>query len=190
MIPGGYTLPKAAHHGDRLAVLVGVDGVIDPLRQVVQSSASRRQRVELRTLRRHLVTAPVSHALVCISLDDATLSRYGLELTTFVADLRGFPVSTTSIGLIPDGQLSGSNAAIGCDVYVTDLSDLKDVAHELGTPRATFAGAVDRWTRLALDAPLDIEDGPESRLVTDLFFRLRTFRETDRNQGLSPNDGL
>ena len=148
-------LPGAAYRAataDRFAVLIGADGVIDPLKRVIASSSAGV--CSLSDLRRHLISHPDGHAMVCVSLDLVTLQRHDAALALFLADLRGFPSSTVSIGLVPEHGLCATSARLGCDIYAADLSDLLDLAEHLATPRRDWQSAVTAW-RSNCHAPTD-----------------------------------
>jgi hypothetical protein len=87
----------AAHGVDHAAVVAGVSSI-----------------------RRQLLRGENDCVVVCIALDEPTLTRHGEALRQLLADQRCFPAAVRTVGLLGSLGLNRQAAELGCDVYVDD----------------------------------------------------------------------
>ncbi len=105
-----------------LIVVIGASKVAEQLRRslVRQSMPHAGVTTHLRGLRRWMVLGQTDLVVVCIALNQQTLSRHGPAMQKLLADQQCFPQSVRSIGLLSDIGMTGDMAQLGCNVYVHD----------------------------------------------------------------------
>jgi hypothetical protein len=106
-------------------VLTGASPSIDAFRRKLIKRAIPHVSVgaHLRGLRRSLLLGRYDLAIVCVSLDEWTLQRFGLPMRQLLRDQHNLPTVVRSIGLIPDGRPSPGVAELGCDVLLRDARE-------------------------------------------------------------------
>ena len=92
------------------------------LRQALESHGVDHAAVvaHVGSIRRRLVLGENEFVVVCIALDEATMTRQGSALRRLLNDHRCFPTAIRTIGLLSDLGLTPEVAELGCDVYVDD----------------------------------------------------------------------
>jgi hypothetical protein len=106
------------------------------------------------SIRRRLVLGENDFVVVCIALDEPTLTRHGKALRKLLSDHRCFPTTVRTIGLLSSLGLNRQVAELGCNVYVDDSAHAARVVHLLeddarpadADPGWNPAARESRWT--------------------------------------------
>jgi hypothetical protein len=91
-----------------------------PLRRALETHGVGHAAIaaQVSSIRRRLVQSEHDFVVVCVGLDEGTLSRHGRDLRQLLADHGCFPATIRSVGLLDGLGLSRQAAELGCNVYV------------------------------------------------------------------------
>ncbi|MBT8486379.1 MAG: hypothetical protein HKO59_06600 [Phycisphaerales bacterium] len=146
--------------GEFITVVIGGSRPAESLRRSLQRAGAPNLGVtgHLRGLRRGLV-AGQGPVVVCVALDQPTLTRHATELRRLLADLQQFPCVVGSVGLLGADGLTAEAAAVGCDVYASSVAEatgalrhLRETNGERGgvwMNRMALLGDASRWGRVS-----------------------------------------
>jgi hypothetical protein len=105
------------------------------------------------SIRRSLVLGENDFVVVCIGLDEPTLTRHGEALRRMLCDYRCFPTTVRTVGLLSDLGLTREAAELGCDVYVDGSARaaeairlLEDRARPARASRPAATATESRWS--------------------------------------------
>ena len=106
--------------------------------------------------RRSLVLGENDCVVICIALDEPTLTRHGEDLRQLLSDHGCFPTAVRTVGLLSSLGLNRQAAELGCNVYVDDsaraahvirlLEDDARPARARPAARPTAAAPASRWS--------------------------------------------
>ncbi len=128
--------------GEKFTVVIG------PSHCMFEAAGGLRRRGTLRfhssnnllDLRRQLLRGQRGRVIVCVVLDRTMVDDHddhGCGLKQFLADLRGLPGASHSIGLLVDRELDPIIAGLGCDVYAGGTKQAGELIHSLLTADGT-----------------------------------------------------
>jgi hypothetical protein len=148
-----YMMSGMNSRPEQLTVVVGASQASEPLRRSLMQRGMPHLGTagHLRGLRRWLVLSPAELVVICVTLDQHTVRRYGDVLRTLLSDLHMLPAAVQSVGLLVEPDSLGSFADLGCDMYVNSCVEAHQIIGLLHDERMTpppFA-----WLRLSGDAP-------------------------------------
>jgi len=105
-----------------LTVVVGASTIAEDLRRSLVRHGVDHAGVatHLRGLRKFMVAGDGGLVVLCIALDQTTLSRHGEALRLLLADHHCFQSEVRSVGLLAGIGLTSDVSQMGCDVYVDD----------------------------------------------------------------------
>jgi hypothetical protein len=105
-----------------LTVVLGDPAIAGQLRCVLEAHGVDHAAVVagVSTLRRNLLLGENDCVVVCIALDEPTLTRHGEALRQLLADHQCFPAAVRTVGLLSTLGLNRQAAELGCNVYVDD----------------------------------------------------------------------
>ena len=143
----------------QLAAVIGSSVTTEELRKCLGGSGVTLagNPTHIRVLRRRMLLSQRETTILVVTLDSATLERYGRSLRDLVADLHTLPGDTYSVGVLASAtdQLSPSASAMGCDMYVvgsSEASSLVQLLLEYGHKDLTNAGILTppgrRWASI------------------------------------------
>lgn len=118
---------------NQITVIIGASAVAEDLRRrlVRRKMAHVGVATHLRGLRKSMALGQSDLMIVCIALDQPTITRHGESLRKLLADCHCFPQAVRSVGLLPEVGLTRATAEMGCDVYAQDSAEAATVVRLL-----------------------------------------------------------
>ncbi|MHC4447349.1 MAG: hypothetical protein ACYSXF_06160 [Planctomycetota bacterium] len=119
----------AAH----LTIVLGDPGKAGQLRCALEAHGVDHAAVVagVGPLRRSLLLGENDFVVLCIALDEPSLTRHGEALRRLLSDHQCFPTTVRTVGLLSGLGLNRQAAELGCNVYVDGSARAAEVIHLL-----------------------------------------------------------
>jgi hypothetical protein len=115
----------AAH----LTIVLGDPARAGQLRSALEAHGVEHAAVVagVSSIRRSLLLGENDCVVICIALDEPTLTRHGEALRQLLSDHGCFPTAVRTVGLLGSLGLNRQAAELGCNVYVDDSARAAEV---------------------------------------------------------------